>query len=129
MLAVWAEMNVVLADEFRDGNVPAMMAPLTVAKQAYAALPETVTDPLLSRRFGESRKPFDRLAAERRERRRSAGIHRFCDQCADERCIAQGDLEDSRRGLGGIRERSRQRDPRMRRGELCAGGEIGTQRY
>jgi hypothetical protein len=37
-------MNVVLADEFRDGNVPAMMAPLTVAKQAYAALPETVTE-------------------------------------------------------------------------------------
>ena len=44
MLAVWAEMNVVLADEFRDGNVPAMMAPLAVAKQAYAALPETVTE-------------------------------------------------------------------------------------
>jgi len=44
MLAVWAEMNVVLADEFRDGNVPAMMAPLTVAKQAFAALPETVTE-------------------------------------------------------------------------------------
>ncbi len=44
MLAVWAEMNVVLADEFRDGNVPAMMAPLTVAKQAYAALPGTVTE-------------------------------------------------------------------------------------
>jgi hypothetical protein len=41
MLAVWAEMNGVLADEFRDGNaartfrVPAMMAPLTVAQQAY----------------------------------------------------------------------------------------------
>ena len=44
MLAVWAEMNVVLADEFRDGNVPATMAPLAVAKQAYAALPETVTE-------------------------------------------------------------------------------------
>jgi hypothetical protein len=43
MLAVWAETNLVLADEFRDGNVPAMMEPLTVAKQAYAALPETVT--------------------------------------------------------------------------------------
>jgi len=26
MLAVWAEMDAVLADEFRDGNVPAMMA-------------------------------------------------------------------------------------------------------
>jgi len=42
MLAVWAEMNVVLADQFRDGNVPAMMDPLTVAKAAYQALPETV---------------------------------------------------------------------------------------
>jgi hypothetical protein len=42
MLAVWAEMNVVLADEFRDGNVPAQMAPLTVAQAAFAALPKTV---------------------------------------------------------------------------------------
>lgn len=43
MLAVWAEMQVVLADQFRDGNVPAMMEPLAVAKQAFASLPETVT--------------------------------------------------------------------------------------
>jgi hypothetical protein len=43
MLAVWAEMDTVLADEFRDGNVPAQMAPLTVAKAAFAALPHTVT--------------------------------------------------------------------------------------
>lgn len=43
MLAVWAETNLVLADEFRDGNVPALMDPLTVAKKAFAALPETVT--------------------------------------------------------------------------------------
>ena len=43
MLAVWAETNVVLADQFRDGNGPAMMDPLTVAKKAFAALPETVT--------------------------------------------------------------------------------------
>jgi hypothetical protein len=44
MLAVWAEMDVVLADEFRDGNVPAMMDPLAVAQKAFAALPETVTE-------------------------------------------------------------------------------------
>lgn len=31
MLAARAEMDVVLADEFRDGNVPAQMDPLTVA--------------------------------------------------------------------------------------------------
>jgi hypothetical protein len=42
MLELWAEMNVVVADEFRDGNVPAQQAPLPVAQRAYAALPETV---------------------------------------------------------------------------------------
>ena len=42
MIAVWAEMGLVLADEFRDGNVPAMMEPLTVAQRAFAALPPTV---------------------------------------------------------------------------------------
>jgi hypothetical protein len=44
MLAVWAETGLVLADEFRDGNVPAGMEPLTVAKRAFAALPATVTE-------------------------------------------------------------------------------------
>ena len=43
MVAVWAEMDLVLADEFRDGNVPAKQEPLTCAKLAFAALPETMT--------------------------------------------------------------------------------------
>jgi hypothetical protein len=30
MLAVWAETGLVLADQFRDGNVPAQMELLTV---------------------------------------------------------------------------------------------------
>jgi len=42
MVAVWAEADLVLADEFRDGNVPAKQAPLTCAKLAFAALPETI---------------------------------------------------------------------------------------
>ena len=42
MLALWAEMNVVLADEFRDGNVPAQKEPLRVARRAFQALPTTV---------------------------------------------------------------------------------------
>ena len=42
MLAVWAEMDVVLADQFRDGNVPALMDSLPVAQRAFAALPGTV---------------------------------------------------------------------------------------
>ena len=42
MLALWAEMNLVLADEFRDGNVPAQKEPLRVARRAFQALPPTV---------------------------------------------------------------------------------------
>ncbi len=38
-VAVWAEADLVLADEFRDGNVPAGMEPLRLAQQAFAALP------------------------------------------------------------------------------------------
>lgn len=40
MVATWAEADLVLADEFRDGNVPAQMAPLNCAKRAFAALPD-----------------------------------------------------------------------------------------
>jgi hypothetical protein len=43
MVAVWAEADLVVADEFRDGNVPAMQAPLTCAQLAFAALPASVT--------------------------------------------------------------------------------------
>jgi Transposase DDE domain group 1 len=43
MVALWAELDLVLADEFRDGNVPAKQEPLTCAQWAFAALPETVT--------------------------------------------------------------------------------------
>jgi hypothetical protein len=44
MLAVWAETGLVLADQFRDGNVPAQMEPLEVAQRAFAAVPGTVTE-------------------------------------------------------------------------------------
>ncbi len=43
MVAVWAEADLVLADEFRDGNVPAKQDPLTCAKLAFAALPQSVS--------------------------------------------------------------------------------------
>ena len=42
MVAVWAEADLVLADEFRDGNVPALQAPLNCAKLAFEALPENI---------------------------------------------------------------------------------------
>ena len=43
MVAVWAEADLVVADEFRDGNVPAQQDPLGCARLAFAALPPTVT--------------------------------------------------------------------------------------
>lgn len=44
MVAAWAETGLILAEEFRDGNVPAQMAPLSCARAAFAALPPTVTE-------------------------------------------------------------------------------------
>lgn len=43
MVAVWAEADLVVADEFRDGNVPAKQAPLTCAQMAFAALPAEIS--------------------------------------------------------------------------------------
>jgi hypothetical protein len=40
MVAVWAEADLVVADEFRDGNVPAKQDPLGCAQMAFAALPK-----------------------------------------------------------------------------------------
>src|SRR5208283_3926821 len=44
MVALWAEMNVVVAEEFRDGNVPALKDPLRVAQRGFAALPGTIQE-------------------------------------------------------------------------------------
>lgn len=44
LLALWAEMDLALADEFRDGNVPAHVEPLRTAQRAFAALPGSVRE-------------------------------------------------------------------------------------
>lgn len=43
LVAAWAETALVLADEFRDGNVPGDMAPLRCTQAAFAALPGSVS--------------------------------------------------------------------------------------
>ncbi len=43
MLALWAEADLIVADQFRDGNVPAHQEPLTCCQLAFAALPDTIT--------------------------------------------------------------------------------------
>lgn len=44
VIALWAEQDVVLADEFRDGNVPPQSGNLRVIQRAIAALPEGVDE-------------------------------------------------------------------------------------
>ena len=44
VLGLWAEMDLVVADEFRDGNVPAHFSLLPVTQRAFAALPDTVKE-------------------------------------------------------------------------------------
>jgi hypothetical protein len=44
MTVLWVEQDVVVADEFRDGNVPADCAPLRVVRRAYEALPAGVEE-------------------------------------------------------------------------------------
>ena len=39
VLVLWAEQDVIVADEFRDGNVPAGMGNLRIIRKAVAALP------------------------------------------------------------------------------------------
>jgi hypothetical protein len=43
MVAAWAEADLVVADQFRDGNVPAKQEPLACAQLAFAALPGDIT--------------------------------------------------------------------------------------
>lgn len=44
LLAVWAETDLILADQLRDGNVPAHKDPLSTAQAAFRTLPPTVED-------------------------------------------------------------------------------------
>jgi hypothetical protein len=44
VLALWAEMDLVVADEFRDGNVPARRHLLPVTQRAFQGLPDTVQE-------------------------------------------------------------------------------------
>ena len=43
LVVAWAEADLVVADEFREGNMPARQAPLPCVRAGFAALPDTVT--------------------------------------------------------------------------------------
>lgn len=70
LLALWAELNVIVAEEFRDGNVPAQQAPLAVTQRAFQALPETVQERYFR---GDSACDEDRLLTWLRDEKRADG--------------------------------------------------------
>lgn len=73
MLAVWVDTGLVLADQFRDGNVPAQMEPLVVVQQAFTALPGTAKEFYHS---GDSACHESRLANWLRDGQREGGAAR-----------------------------------------------------
>ena len=44
MIALGSGANLVLASEFRDGNVPARQSPLSCAQMAFQALPASIKE-------------------------------------------------------------------------------------
>ena len=70
VLVLWAELNVVVAEEFRDGNVPAQQELLPVAKRAFAALPETVEERYFR---GDSACDEEKLLSWLRDEKREGG--------------------------------------------------------
>jgi len=70
LLALWAELNVVVAEEFRDGNVPGLQAPLPITQRAFQALPEGMKE-LYFR--GDSACDEDRLLTWLRDEKRPGG--------------------------------------------------------
>jgi len=74
VLGLWAEMDLVLADEFRDGNVGAHVELRGVTKRALAALPETVEERYFR---GDSACYDQRLLKWLRNRHREGGPEGF----------------------------------------------------
>ena len=95
MVAVWAEADLVLADEFRDGNVPAKQDPLACAKLAFAALPATITQRYFR---GDSacheHELLEWLKHPDRAQEPGGGEDWFCRQRGDEPGAGSGPAED-----------------------------------
>ena len=87
-------MNVVVADEFRDGNVPAQQPLLPITRRAFQGLPETVVERYFR---GDSACHEPSLREWLRDEQRAGGPHRVCGERAPESGVARRD-----RGYAGV---------------------------
>lgn len=90
MVAIWAEADLVLADEFRDGHVPAHQEPLTCAKLAFAALPENIQERYFRGASAcHENSLFGWLQHAERAQEPGGGAHWLCRQCQEERGVSR----------------------------------------
>jgi hypothetical protein len=63
VLAVWAEMDVIVADQFRDGNVSAQQEPLSVAREPSRRCLISSSKRRPNQAWRESRRRYRRITA------------------------------------------------------------------
>ena len=91
LVAVWAEADLVLADEWREGNVPANQEPLNCAQLAFAALPGSIKQRYFRGDQPVTNSSYCNGCGRRSERRNRAGRSDFASaregaQTCRERC-------------------------------------------
>ncbi len=101
MLALWTEMDLVVADEFRDGNVGGQVELLGVTQRALAALPETVEERYFRGDAACYEQTLLKWLRNGKREKGPEGIHRFCGERSDERVVESEDQVDSGGGGGG----------------------------
>src|SRR5580692_1201317 len=110
VLALWAEQDVIVADEFRDGNVPAGSGNRRVVEKALAALPGGI-DKIYLRGDSALYERSNALARRASDRLRDLGRY--------EPAIGRMYRRSALRSLETRQARDR-RDPRVGRGQLPA---------
>jgi hypothetical protein len=124
MVALWAELNVVVAEEFRDGNVPALKDPLRVAQRGFAALPETIKERYFR---GDSACDEEELLSWLRDEKRANGPAGFIGFAVSARVnpvFAGRDRRHSRGKVAALQRRQRSGEG-MRAGGVLSGRDGG----
>ena len=116
----WVEQDLVVADEYRDGNVGAGMATLPLIQRAFASLPATVTTFYFRADTACYDEPTLKWLADPAAPRRPRGPHRLHHRRRHDEGPARGLRRRPRTALGALRGASR-RDRPLREVEFTPG--------